>query len=171
MRAIAGQGELDVAFQAGPASVAGKRARLPSPSRGLPPAEVTRIRGAADAVALRLRYHDNAIHSARSPASREAREVYDALEQARVEVVGSRHMAGVAANLHQKLVEQVTAEGADRMTKKEQLPLASALSLLARERMSGEPAPQAAERVLDQWRADMAPEAAAALAEMAEQAG
>ena len=33
------------------------------------------------------------------PARREAKDVYDALEQVRVEVVGSRHMAGVAANL------------------------------------------------------------------------
>ena len=35
----------------------------------------------------------------RMPARREAKDAYDALEQARVEVVGSRHMDGVAANL------------------------------------------------------------------------
>ncbi|MCB8880023.1 cobaltochelatase subunit CobT [Acidisoma cellulosilytica] len=167
IRAVAGQPELEVAFQAGPASLTGKRARLPSPTRGLPPAEITRIRGAADAVALRLKHHDSAVHSARSPASREARDVYDALEQARVEIVGSRHMAGVAANLHQKLVEQIEAEGLDRMTKMEQLPLSSALSLLARERMSGQPVPAGAERVLAQWRDAVGADAAAALTDMA----
>ena len=167
LRAMAGEPEVEVAFQAGPSSVSGKRARLPSPTRGLPPAEIARIRGAADAVALRLKHHDSAVHSARSPASREAREVYDALEQARVEIVGSRHMAGVAANLEQKLVEQIEAEGLDRMTKKEQLPLASALSLLARERMSGHPVPTAAERVLSQWRSDIGEDAATALTDMA----
>jgi cobaltochelatase CobT len=170
LRAMAGQPEVEVAFQAGPSSVTGKRARLPSPTRGLPPAEIARIRGAADAVALRLKHHDSTLHSARSPASREAREAYDALEQARVEIIGSRHMAGVAANLHQKLVEQIEAEGLDRMTKKEQLPLTSALSLLARERISGEATPAAAERVLAQWRNDIGAEAAAALTEMAERA-
>jgi cobaltochelatase CobT len=167
IRAMAGQPEVEVAFQAGPASLAGARARLPSPTRGLPPAEIARLRGAADAVALRLRHHDNAVHSARSPASREAREVYDALEQARVETLGSRHMAGVAANLQQKLIEQCEADGYDRMTRKEQLPLGAALSLMARERMSGVASPPATERVLSQWRATIGADAEAALAEMA----
>jgi cobaltochelatase CobT len=167
IRAMAGQPEVEVAFQAGPASLAGARARLPAPTRGLPPAEVARLRGAADAVALRIRHHDNGVHSARSPASREAREVYDALEQARVETIGSRHMAGVAANLQQKLVEQCEADGYDRMTRKEQLPLGAALALLARERMSGVASPASADRVLEQWRATIGPEAEAALAEMA----
>jgi cobaltochelatase CobT len=167
IRAMAGQPEVEVAFQAGPASLAGARARLPSPTRGLPPAEIARLRGAADAVALRLRHHDNGVHSARSPASREAREVYDALEQARVETLGSRHMAGVAANLQQKLSEQCEADGYDRMTRKEQLPLGAALALLARERMSGVTSPAAADRVLSHWRAAVGPEAEAALAEMA----
>jgi cobaltochelatase CobT len=167
IRAMAGQPEIEVAFQAGPASLSGVRARLPSPTRGLPPAEIARLRGAADAVALRLKHHDNAVHSARSPASREAREVYDALEQARVETIGSRHMAGVAANLQQKLVEQCEADGYDRMTRKEQLPLGAALSLIARARMSGIASPAAAERVLAQWQATIGDEAEEALAEMA----
>jgi cobaltochelatase CobT len=167
IRAVAGQPEIEVAFQAGPASLTGARARLPSPTRGLPPAEVARLRGAADAVALRLKHHDDAVHSARSPASREAREVYDALEQARVETLGSRHMAGVAANLQQKLIEQCEADGYDRMTRKEQLPLGAALSLIARERMSGVASPATTERVLSQWRATVGAEAEAALAEMA----
>jgi cobaltochelatase CobT len=167
IRAMAGQPEVEVAFQAGPASLAGARARLPSPTRGLPPAEITRLRGAADAVALRIRHHDNGVHSARSPASREAREVYDALEQARVETLGSRHMTGVAANLQQKLLEQCEADGYDRMTRKEQLPLGAALALLARERMSGVASPASTDRVLSHWRATIGPEAEAALAEMA----
>ncbi len=50
---------------------------------------MAKLRGAADSVALRLRHHDDAIHAARSPGRREAKDVYDALEQARVEVVGS----------------------------------------------------------------------------------
>ena len=66
----------------------GKRARLPLPTRALPPAEMAKLRGAADSVALRLRHHDDAVHAARSPGRREAKDVYDALEQARVEVVG-----------------------------------------------------------------------------------
>jgi len=167
LRAIAENSEVQVAFQPGPSGLAGKRARLPLPTRALPVAEVARLRGAADSLALRLRHHDDNIHAARMPARREAKDAYDALAQARVEVVGSRHMAGVASNLRQRLTEECEAEGYDRMTRKDQLPVAAALALLARERMSGEAAPPAAQRVLDLWRETVGEKANAAIDEMA----
>ncbi len=167
LRAIAGSNEVQVAFQPGPSGLAGKRARLPLPTRALPPAEIARLRGVADSLALRLRHHDDALHAARMPARREAKDAYDALEQARVEVVGARHMNGVAANLRARLAEECEAEGFDRMTRKEQLPVAAALSLLARERMSGQNSPQAASRVLDLWRDTLGEQAETALSDMA----
>ena len=159
--------EVQVAFQPGPGGVSGKRVRLPLPTRALPPAEMAKLRGAADAAALRLRHHSEAVHAARVPARREAKEVFDALEDVRVEAVGSRHMAGVAANLRARLADPCEAEGYDRMTRKDQLPLPAALSLLARERITGEAAPDAAHRVLDLWRDTLGDKADAALAEMA----
>ncbi len=133
---------MQVAFQPGPSGLSGKRARLPLPTRALPPAEMaqaarrsrTRSRCACAITTTR-------VHAARMPARREAKDAYDALEQVRVEVVGSRHMDGVAANLRAKLAEECEAEGYDRMTRKDQLPIDTALALLARERMSGEASP------------------------------
>jgi cobaltochelatase CobT len=168
LRAIAGNPEVEVAFQPGPAGLAGKRARLPLPTRALPGAEVSRLRGAADSIALKLRHHDDATHNRRMPARREAREVYDAVEQARVEVVGGRFMTGVAANLRARLSEECETEGYDRMTRKDQLPLPVAIALLAREKMSGEAAPDAARRVLEMWRGTMGERADDAFAAMAE---
>ena len=166
LRAIAEVSDVQVAFQPGPSGVSGKRARLPMPTRALPAAEMAKLRGAADALALRLRYHDDAVHAARSPGKREAKDAYDAMEQARVETVGSRHMTGVAANLRAKLSDECEAEGYDRMTRKDQLPVSAALALLARERMSGEPSPASVTRVLDFWRDSLSDEAQAALAEL-----
>jgi cobaltochelatase CobT len=171
LRAIAQVPEVQVAFQPGPSGLAGKRARLPLPTRSLPPAEMAKLRGAADAIALKLRHHDEGVHQARVPSRREARDVYDALEDVRVEVVGSQHMAGVAANLRARLNDQCEAEGYDRMTRKDQLPLPAALGLLVRERMTGEAAPAAARRVLDLWRDTLGEKADAALDEMASTAG
>ncbi|TPG53356.1 cobaltochelatase subunit CobT [Roseomonas nepalensis] len=170
LRAIARSSDVQVAFQPGPSGLAGKRARLPLPTRALPPAEMAKLRGAADSVALKLRHHDEATHAARTPGRREAREVFDALEQARVEAVGGRHMSGVAANLRARLNEQAEAEGYDRMTRKDQLPLTAALSLLAREQLTGEPVPEAARRVVDLWRDTLGDRADDALAEMASKA-
>jgi len=167
LRAMAQVPEVQVAFQPGPSGLAGRRARLPLPTRALPPAEMAKLRGAADAIALRLRHHDDAVHAARCPHNRDAKDVYDALEQARVEVVGARHMDGVAANLRARLADECEAEGYDRMTRKDQLPLPAALSMLARERMSGDAAPAAASPVLELWRDTLGDTADAALAEMA----
>jgi cobaltochelatase CobT len=166
LRAIAEQPDVQVNFQPGPSGVTGKRARLPLPTRTLPAPEMAKLRGASDAIALRLRHHDDALHTARMPARREAKDAYDALEQARVEVVGSRYMSGVAANLRAKLSEECEAEGYDRMTRRDQLPVSAALALLARERMSGEPAPEPAQRVLDLWRGTLGDGAEDALAEL-----
>ncbi len=167
LRAIAQTPEVQVAFQPGPSGVVGKRARLPLPTRALPPAEMAKLRGAADSVALRLRHHDDALHAARSPGRREAKDVYDALEQARVEIVGGQHMTGVACNLRARLSDECEAEGFDRMTRKDQLPLPAALSLLARERMSGMASPAAAQRILESWRGTLGDDAERALNEMA----
>ena len=171
LRAIAhADPEVQVAFQPGPSGVAGKRVRLPLPTRALPPAEMAKLRGAADAAALRLRHHDESAARIRIPGRREAREVFDALEQVRVETVGSKFMEGVAANLRAKLAEECEAEGYDRMTRKDQLPLPAALGLLARERLTGHPAPEIAHRVLDLWRDTLGEKADEALAEMASNA-
>ncbi len=168
LRAMAhANAEVQVAFQPGPSGVSGKRVRLPLPTRALPAPEMAKLRGAADAAALRIRHHSEALHAARMPARREGKDVFDALEDVRVEAVGSKHMAGVAANLRARLADMCEAEGYDRMTRKDQLPLPAALSLLARERITGEPAPAAATRVLDLWRQDLGDRADEALAEMA----
>jgi len=57
LRALAEQPDVQVNFQPGPSGVAGKRARLPLPTRALPAPEMAKLRGASDAIALRLRHH------------------------------------------------------------------------------------------------------------------
>jgi len=167
LRAIAEIADVQVAFQPGPSGVSGKRARLPLPTRALPPAEMARLRGASDAIALKLRHHDDAVHARRMPSRREAKDTYDALEQVRVEVVGAQFMDGVRGNLRAKLAEECDAEGYDRMTRKDQLSIDKALALLTRERLSGEPAPESAQRILNMWRDTLGESAETAIEEMA----
>jgi cobaltochelatase CobT len=167
LRALAQVPDVQVAYQPGPSGLSGKRARLPSPSRALAAPEMAKLRGVADAIALRLRHHDDAIHSARAPSTREARDAYDALEQARVEAVGAAHMSGVSANLRGKLHDECEGDGLDRMTRREQLPLVTALSLLARERMDAESIPESAQKILALWRDTLGVDAEAALRELA----
>ena len=61
----------------------------------------------------------------------EYRLLQDALEQARVEIVGAAHMEGVSANLRGKLNEECDTEGFSRMTRRDSRKLAS-LKLMER---------------------------------------
>jgi cobaltochelatase CobT len=167
LRAIAQGEEVQVTFHPGAASSSGRRAKLPAPTRALPPAEMARLRGASDSLAVRLRHHSDAVHAARIPAQGVARDIYEALEQTRVEIVGGRAMPGVAANLAARLADQCETDGLDRMTHQGQLPAQTAYALLLRERMSPEPLPAVAQQVLDLWREGMTQAAANALDELA----
>src|SRR5271168_2704510 len=65
IKAIGHRAELEVAFTTEPMGVApqGARVKVPLPSPSLPQAEINFIRGSADAVALRLRYHNAKTHA------------------------------------------------------------------------------------------------------------
>src|SRR6476646_5996614 len=143
-RAIARDPDVDVAFasEAGPPS--GKTARVPSPGPALEPRLVAEARGAADSVALRLRYHDAAIHSRTAPIDMDARAVFDALETARIEALGARAMGGVKANLNYLTEARVRGDAIVRARNAEEVPLATAVGLIARERLIGESPPRAA---------------------------
>src|SRR6516162_262711 len=99
LRAIAGKNDLEVSFAAERPGLAGGKARLPEPPRRLNGREAAIVRGHADAIALRLACHDAAVHRKLAPGGQQARAVFEAVEQARVEAIGARRMGGVAKNL------------------------------------------------------------------------
>ena len=150
-RAIASDSEADVVFASDASGQSpGKIARVVSPGPGLEPRLVAEARGAADALAVRLRYHDPKLHSARAPASdSDARAVFDALETARVEALGAKAMDGVRANLNDLVEARVRLDAITRARTAEEVPLATAVALLARQRLTGEPPPQAARTGLE----------------------
>ena len=152
LRAIAERDDLAVAFGPEAAGLTGTRVRLPNPPRDLPAEEAAQLRGAADSMALRLRYHDDAVHSKRVPGSPLARAVFEAVEQARVEALGARRMTGVAANLAAMLDEQYRRQGFERVTERTESTMAEAVRLLTREALTRERPPPSARRVVDLWR-------------------
>ena len=147
-RAIAKDPEADVVFasEAGPAP--GKTARVPSPGPGLEPRLVAEARGAADSAALRLRHHDDRLHARLAPMDVDARSVFDALETARVEALGARSMGGVRHNLTHLAEARVRGDAITRARTAEEVPLSTAVGLIARERLTGEPPPAAAAKGL-----------------------
>jgi cobaltochelatase CobT len=143
-RAIAHDPDVEVAFVSDIAPASSKTARVPSPGPGLEPMLVAEARGAADSAALRLRHHDPRIHARSAPMDIDARAVFDALETARVEALGARSMGGVRNNLRHLTEARIRRDAIVRARDAEEVPLSTAIGLIARERLTGEAPPSAA---------------------------
>jgi cobaltochelatase CobT len=152
VRAIAEREDINIVYGAELPAVGGTRVRLPLPGRDLAQEEAAQLRGAADAAALRLRYHDDTIHAKRRPASDQARQMFEGIEQARVEALGAQRMAGVAANLAAHLEERCRRQGFAHVTERDDTMLPEAVRLLAREALTGAAPPPSARRMIAAWR-------------------
>jgi cobaltochelatase CobT len=152
VRSLAGEPELEVNFSAEPPSLKGLKAKLPLPSRNLPPSEVTAVRGAGDAYALRRAYHQDKLHDQYRPQSAEGAAMFEAAEQARVEAIGSLAMQGVANNLAAGVEQRCAARGLAKARVRADVPIADALGLMVREKLTGEPPPESAKTAVALWR-------------------
>lgn len=162
LKAIAQKPEMSVTFTRGleTASLAGDTAILPDPPDRLTYGDLQRLRGNADAVALRLHYHNEKLHRRLSPQGEDARKLFNVLEQVRVETLGERDYPGVRKNLG--AIHDKAAEAYLDISERNSLHMFNALGVLARERLSDQPLSGPAKHMADLWRGwlnELAPEA------------
>jgi cobaltochelatase, CobT subunit len=152
MRAISGDREFEVAFAKDKPALAGNRARLPDLPKKPAEADLAVTRGLGDSMALKRACHDSRVHSRLAPEGKQARAVFDAVEQARVEAIGSRRMAGVADNISAMLEDKYVRASLTDVRDQSEAPLEEALALIVRERLTGRPAPKSGEKLVSVWR-------------------
>lgn len=158
LRALAGKKTVEIVYTA--AETADKklsltqanRARLPVPDIKLDAKEKNLARGAADTEGLRLKHHNATLHRKLAPQDKDARAVFDALEQARVESIGALEMAGVGQNLSAVLDAKATRLGYHNLTTRPSDTLADGLHALVRSELTGEILPEGAQKLADLWR-------------------
>jgi cobaltochelatase CobT len=159
VRAVSEHSDIQVSFApaaaGGHAGLMGTDARLTSPSRHMPANEVACTRGEADAIALKLKHHNARTHSRECPKTPLAREVFNAIETARVEAIGARQMAGVAQNLSASLDEHCRQKGYARVNQRQENNLAEVMRLLVREAATGQAVPATAKAMVDAWRPEL----------------
>jgi cobaltochelatase CobT len=170
-RSLAETADLEVVYSSEPPHLAGKRAVLPHPPRDMNPAEAARIRGLADQMALRIAHHDPAQHARARPASPQAQPVYDAVEQARIDAIGANALGGVRENLKAVLEQGWARRSFNEAEALANPPLAEVISLMVRERLTGDPPPAAARPLLDLFRAGVETKAGADLDRLAQAMG
>jgi len=170
-RALAGAKELDVTFGPSLPGQTSNSVRLPPVKWPLSEADAARVRGHADHLALRSAYHDPVLHARFRPTGHRAREIFDAVEDMRCQSLGSNVLAGVAQNLTAALVEQLTRKTGSTPFGARPSPMAQALALLVREKLTGLPPPPAAAELMLRWRDDLRKRAEAGLESLAASVG
>jgi cobaltochelatase CobT len=151
-RSIAADSTVEVVFSSEPPGLNGKTARLPEPSRIPSKAEIAVIRGHADAAALSVACHDPKLHERLAPPGGEARQVFEAIEQARVEAIGAQRLQGVAANLAARIEQRYERSRFAEVAERSEAPLHDALGLLVREMLTGQIPPAKARAIVNLWR-------------------
>ena len=153
MRAIAGDGEVQVSYAPGKPEIDGKLVQLPEPSR-VPSA----ARGGGHPRLGRQPGADRGLPRRRSctrelaPKAGPARAVFEAVERARIEALGANRMPGMAANLTARVEDQYGHGRYAEITERADAPLEDALSLIVRERLTGAAPPETAKAMVDLWR-------------------
>ena len=152
MKTIAEDPELTVAFGAEPPSLAGNKAKLPQINPGFTAHEVAIARGLADSFALRVSNHSDQVHARYRPEGKNARAVFEAVEQARIEALGANAMPGMADNLTAMLDDRYRRKDVARYSDRKDAPLEDAVALIVREKLTGAAPPDPAAPMVELWR-------------------
>ena len=151
-KVMANDPELSVTFTVDPPGATAETVRLPQVSRRMTRDEVLIARGTADAFALRHKFHDAKVSARYMPQGQMAQDLYTAMEHARVEAVGARHMPGTAGNIDAKIGNEAIRKGYDQIREAAEAPLATAAGYLIRHLATGRDLPKGAANVMDLWR-------------------
>jgi cobaltochelatase CobT len=151
-RTMADAPDLTVTYSVDPPGLSGDTMRLPQVTRRLTRDEVMLARGTADTLALRHRFHNAGTHARYLPQGQMARDLYQAMEEARCEAVGAQHMPGTGRNIDARIAHEATRKGYAQIRDRQDAPLSVAASYMIRELATGRTLPAGADNVLGLWR-------------------
>ncbi len=114
------------------------------------------FRGAADGLALRMRYSDAELHRALRPADPVPRLVFDMLEQFRVEALAPEHLPGVVTNLRHRHVSWSLEFHHSGLTETARGLLLYTVAQVCRARVTGQPVVAETRDVIEHTRAGLA---------------
>ncbi len=127
-------------------------------------AKLLSFRGAADGIALRLRFSDTLLHRRLRPERPMARRVFDVLEQYRAESLVPAQWPGVRSNMSARFAAWCHAFVSARLHESAQGLLLLTVAQIGRARVTGEPVDGALEDLLEATRFGLVPHIGHALA-------
>lgn len=167
VRALANDSEIDISFGTAPSLMPGQL-RLPMIYTGMSHNEITELRGKGDSFSLHRRFHNKNLHNKYMPKEDLARQVFNVIEDARIEAIGSNKMKGVAKNLKAKMEKYYKEHTIEDDNGIDKSPLPDVLRLLVRERLTHEQPPEAVKKIIKTLRVEIERKAGKSLDQLIE---
>ncbi len=154
LKAISGNmiEEREIKFSGSTSYLSSKEVRLPIISKELDGSELYKLRGEADKIALKIKYHDPVLHSKHIPSSDLSSQIFQLAEESRIEAVGSKNLVGIKKNLQNLVVEKFKETILPVPGGEDKEALVNALHLVIREKITGSNSPSNTSVSLEKWR-------------------
>ncbi len=154
-RTLAGDGDLDIKFTAEKPGIVDDTVRLPHVGIRATIDDFKLIRGLADSFGFKRKWHNAETYRHYLPSGEQAQEIYDKMETARCDAVGTRKMPGAATNIDTKIAHDADTKGYGNVYETSSSNLSDALGYLVLQLATGRQLPPSAERVLQRHRSDI----------------
>ena len=148
-RAISGNETLKIKFSADPSGDYGDVIKLPQISKEPTEAELFKVRGIADSLALQARFKDEETFSKYDPSGEQAKEIYNELEIARCELLGEKFYPGSKRNIWQKTKVEASAFSNKASIGAEEESIAQLARFFIKRQLSETSLPPEASQLLD----------------------
>ena len=154
LKAISGNTieEREIKFSGSSSYLSSKEVRLPVISKELDNSELCKVRGEADKIALKIKYHDPVLHSKYVPSSDLSSQIFQLAEESRIEAVGSKNLLGIKKNLQNLVTEKFKETILPIPGGEDKEALVNALHLVIREKITGSKSPPNTSLSLEKWR-------------------
>jgi cobaltochelatase CobT len=156
LRAISNKKDIDINFGADTA-IDSNSITLPLPSIKLEDLEKKEIRGVADSIALKFKYHDKNIHASLNPKSKVAKNIFDSIEDARYESLGIIEYNGIKNNLDQNMESKYKNNQANKLLDRNEVSIEDAVKLIIQEKLTNKILSKTLLEITNTWRKDLEP--------------
>ena len=156
LRAISKNKDIDINFGAD-TDIDSNSVTLPLPSIKLEELEKKEIRGIADSIALKFKYHDKKTHATLKPKSKVAKNIFDSIEDARYESLGIIEYYGIKSNLDKNMESKYKNNKVNKLINRNEVSIEDAAKLIIQEKLTDKTLSKDLLEITNTWRKDLEP--------------
>jgi len=112
---------------------------------------LSELRGSADNQALMYKYHDKNLFNELAPTGEKNKQIYETLENTRIQMIGSNLMRGVKSNLYALYAKKCKENNLENISDQSDLGIESGIDLYFRNQVSPDFIPKNASKAVTLW--------------------